>query len=358
MRPLPTLFGLWLVLSTQSSFAVQDKLSAIQLPEGYTISVYASGLPSARHMAVSEQGIAFVGTKSDKVYALIPAEDFSQATQVQTLLTGLTWPSSVALHDGNLYVAELGRITRYDNIEQQLAKPPAPVVIRDDLPNAKWHGAKIIGIGPDEKLYVTIGMPCNTCIMQDERYGSISYMNPDGSDFAIYAHGLRNSVGLAWNPADQSLWFTDNGQDYLGDDYPPDELNRAPRAGMNFGFPYYINGNVPAPDMRELPPVDAMTPPSWQLPAHVAPLGMLFYQDNVLIAEHGSWNRSSKIGYRISQITIDGERATDYTIFASGWLEDETVWGRPVDLALLPDGSLLVSDDYAGVVYRISRTAP
>jgi glucose/arabinose dehydrogenase len=235
-------------------------------------------------------------------------------------------------------------------------------VIRDDLPAPRHHGWRYMGFGPDGMLYVSIGAPCNVC--DEEGFALIERMAPDGSQREVFARGIRNSVGFDWNPTTNVLWFTDNGRDMLGDNRPPDELNRAPRQGMHFGFPYCHGGSIPDPEFGRDRPCSDFVPPAQTLGPHVAALGMRFYTGDmfppeyrmqVFIAEHGSWNRSRKIGYRISLVTLDDRGvASDYRPFAEGWLRNEQAWGRPVDVLVMPDGALLVSDDRAGTVYRIS----
>ncbi len=258
-------------------------------------------------------------------------------------------------------MAEISRILRFDNILKNLDDPPKPVILRDDLPEDRWHGWKFIALGPDGKLYVPVGAPCNVCLKQDERYAAILRMEPDGSDLQVYARGVRNTVGFDWHPVTREFWFTDNGRDYMGDNMPPDELNHAPEAGLHFGFPYCHGSDIQDPDYKQFP-CSKFRAPAKELGPHVAALGMRFYtgtmfpeeyQDQIFIPEHGSWNRSEKIGYRIMLVTLEEGRAEDYRVFAYGWLKDGVVWGRPVDLLILSDGSLLVSDDHGGAVYRI-----
>jgi glucose/arabinose dehydrogenase len=231
------------------------------------------------------------------------------------------------------------------------------------------HGWKFIAFGPDGKLYVPVGGPCNVCDRTDEdpRYASITRMNPDGSDLEVFASGIRNSVGFDWHPATNELWFTSNGRDGLGDETPPDVLNRADRQGLHFGFPYCHGGNLPDPQFGEERPCANFSRPALGLGPHVAALGMRFYtgdmfperyRNQIFIAEHGSWNRSpaaGHTGYRLMVVRLNGNRAVDYEVFAEGWLRDDnTAWGRPVDVLVMPDGALLLADDRAGVIYRIS----
>ena len=287
----------------------------------------------------------------------------NRADEVITIAHGLNEPNGVALRDGALYVAESSRVIRYDNIEDRLKNPPEPVVVSDNFPRQSGHEWKYLRFGPDGKLYVPIGAPCNICEPPDKRQASIARMNADGSDFEIFARGVRNSVGFDWHPDTHQLWFTDNGRDLLGDDLPSDELNFAPEIGMNFGFPYCHQGDLPDPTFGKKHPCSEFVPPAAKLGPHVASLGMRFYTGNmfpseyknqIFIAEHGSWNRSIPIGYRVARVRLEGNRVVEQNIFAEGWLQGGEAWGRPVDVLVMPDGALLVSDDRAGAIYRIS----
>ena len=273
-------------------------------------------------------------------------------------------PNGVAYRNGDLYVAEVNRILRFNDIEANLTNPPTPEVIFDQYPTEKHHGWKFIAFGPDDKLYVPVGAPCNICESEDEVFASITRMNPDGSDMEIIQHGVRNTVGFTWHPETKELWFTDNGRDMLGDDIPACELNHAPQDGMHFGYPYCHQGNLPDEEFGELRPCSDFTAPAYNLGPHVAPLGVEFYTGNqfpesysgqIFIAEHGSWNRSKKIGYRVMMVTLEDGQAVSYEPFATGWLneEDDDVWGRPVDIEWMPDGSMLLSDDFGNAIYRI-----
>ena len=335
------------------------RLDEIRLPEGFHISVYADNVPEARMLALGARGTLFVGTRGDKVYAVAPG-----GGKAVVVAKGLRTPDGVAVRDGALYVAEIGRILRFDGIEERLANPPEPSVLTD-LPNARHHGLKTIRFGPDGLLYVGIGSPCNVC-EPTAPYGTISrFALSSPGKLEVYARGIRNSEGFDWDPRSKQLWFTDNGRDMLGDDVPADELDHAPRQGMNFGFPYCHEGDVPDPDYGKKHACSEFTPPARKLGPHVAPLGMRFYTGRkfpekyrgaIFIAEHGSWNRSQKIGYRVSVVTDLDKKTPAYEPFAQGWLQGQSDWGRPVDVIVAPDGALLVSDDKAGAVYRIDYT--
>ncbi len=349
--------------------AVSDEdLSSLTLPDGFTIAVYAEGVSGARSMALGSNGTLFVGSRPEgNVYAVVDADKDYTAETVYTIASGLNSPCGVAFRDGALYVAEINRILRYDDIENNLKNPPEPVVINDDFPTAGHHGWKFIKFGPDGKLYIPVGAPGNTYAPKDgELFATITRMNPDGSDVEIFARGVRNTVGFDWHPQTGDLWFTDNGRDMLGDNVPPDELNRVSEAGMHFGHPFVHASNILDPEFGKGHNAADYTPPARELGPHVAPLGLRFYQGamfpeefkgQILIAEHGSWNRSQgagHTGYRIMRVGLRGNRPVSYDVFVYGWLQDNKAWGRPADVQELPDGSLLVSDDKASVIYRIS----
>lgn len=340
-------------------------LENIQLPEGFAIEVYADDVKNARSLCLSPNGTLFVGTRSKgQVYALQDTDGDQKADKKYVLAKGLKLPNGVAFRDGDLYVAEVSRIIKFENIEEKLDNPGEPVVVYDQYPKDTHHGWKYIAFGPDDKLYVPVGAPCNICESEDEVYNSITRLEPDGSQMEIIHKGIRNTVGFTWHPETGELWFTDNGRDWMGDEQPACELNHAPQDNMHFGYPYCHQGDLADPEFGDKRDCSEFTPPVQNLGPHVAPLGLEFYthtqfpeayHGQILIAEHGSWNRKKKIGYRIMMVTMEGNKATGYQPFAIGWLDENTddVWGRPVDLEFLPDGSMLVSDDYADVIYRI-----
>jgi len=326
--------------------------------------VYADNVPNARSLALGPGGTVFVGTRTaGKVYALVDANKDQTADEVLTLASGLTMPNGVAVRNGALFVAEISRVLRFDNIEASLRTPPAPIVVNETLPKDQHHGWKFIAFGPDGSLYVPVGAPCNVCERDDPRYASILRMKPDGSGAEIFASGVRSTVGFDWHPGTGELWFTDNGRDLLGDDLPPDELNRAAAKGRHFGFPYCHGGTIADPVFGVKRPCAEFVAPARTLGPHVAALGMRFYtgtmfpaeyRRQIFIAEHGSWNRSTRIGYRVMRVTLKGNDVIGYEPFADGWLQDGKPWGRPVDVLVMPDGALLVSADAAGAVYRIA----
>jgi len=338
--------------------ADQNPLADIRLPPGFSIDVYAE-VPNARSLALGADGTVFVANRrGDSVYAIIPNDDNQR--EVIELLRGLSTPNGIAYFNGDLFVAETARVLRYRDVTSRLRNMPDAEVLDIDLPSERHHGWRYIGFGPDRKLYISIGVPCNIC--EREGFARIIRMNPDGTDREVFATGIRNSVGFTWHPETQELWFTDNGRDMLGDDLPPDELNHAPVAGLNFGYPFCHGGDILDPQFGIGKNCGDYAPPAQKLGPHVASLGVIFYtgtefpagyQGQIFIAEHGSWNRSKKIGYRVSLVSLRDGRAVGYEVFADGWLQGNTVSGRPVDLLVLADGSMLVSDDYAGKVYRI-----
>ncbi|AWX46143.1 uncharacterized protein HME9304_03175 [Flagellimonas maritima] len=338
----------------------------LNLPDGFKISVFAEGIDGARSMAMGDDDTLFVGTRNENtVYALKDTDGDFKAEKIMVLDSTLEVPNGIAFRDGALYVAEVGRLLKYPNIEQNLSNPPQPEVIYDDYPKEFHHGWKYIAFGPDGKLYVPVGAPCNICESEDERFASITRMDPDGSDREIYAKGVRNTVGFTWHPETGELWFTDNGRDMMGDDIPPCELNKVTVPGDHFGYPYCHGGTVKDPEFGDKFPCADFIPPVQNLGAHVAPLAVKFYTGNMFpseykghafIAEHGSWNRSSKVGYKISLVKLEGNKAVSYETFLDGWLNEDSQeqFGRPVDILFLEDGSMLISDDYGDAIYRVS----
>ena len=359
------LIALCMAVSATIAGAKELPLHTLNLPPGFSIDLYADDVPNARAMALSPSGVVFVGSRrAGRVYAVVDRDGDHRAETVYTLAYGLNLPTGVAFRDGSLYVAEVSRVLRFDDIEARLERPPRPEVVIDTLPNDRHHGWKFIAFGPDGLMYVPVGAPCNVCERNDDpRYSAILRMRPDGTRLEPYAHGVRNSVGFDWHPETRELWFTDNGRDMLGDNLPADELNHAPQPGLHFGFPYCHEGEVPDPVYGSIRPCEDFEPPVVKLGPHVAALGMRFYtgsmfpeayRHQVFVAQHGSWNRTSPIGYRVMRVKLAGNQAEEYEVFVDGWLRGAQAWGRPVDVLVMPDGALLVSDDRAGVIYRIS----
>jgi glucose/arabinose dehydrogenase len=358
--PIHLILTFGTLLLGQALAAAELPLDKIKLPPGFSIELLAR-VPNAREMALAEDKVLFVGSMKGQVHALELDEQF-HAGKLHVVAEGLEMPVGVAYRDGSLYVSAVSRILRYDGIYKRLDSPPQPLIVRDDLPKDRHHGWKFIAFGPDGWLYVPVGAPCNICEPNPNRYAAILRMRPDGSRLQTFAQGIRNTVGFDWHPSTKELWFTDNGRDLMGDDTPPDELNRAPKAGLHFGYPYCHGGAIPDPEFGSKRKCTEFTAPVQNLGPHVAALGMRFYtgtlfpeayRNQVIIAEHGSWNRSRKIGYRLSLVTLKDNQPISYTPFATGWLQGEKAWGRPADVLVLPDGSLLVSDDEAGAIYRI-----
>jgi glucose/arabinose dehydrogenase len=342
------------------------EIERIKLPPGFAIEVVAR-VSNAREMTWGDRGTLFVGSNEGRVHALTFAgPNATGAATVRAIASGLREPAGIAFRNGALYVSAVSRILRFDDIESKLAAPPAPVVVTDAFPSDGHHGRKFIAFGPDGKLYVPVGAPCNVCTPDPDRYANVQRMNADGSGRELVARGVRNSVGFDWDPHTKELWFTSNGRDMLGDDVPPDTLNHVTHAPQDFGFPYCHGGTIADPEFGAKRNCREFTPPAQNLGPHVAALGMRFYtgtqfpsayRNAIFIAEHGSWNRSKKIGYRVTVVKRDDAgKPIAYEPFAEGWLQGESAWGRPADVLVAPDGSLLVADDSAGAIYRIRYT--
>jgi glucose/arabinose dehydrogenase len=356
--------------------AARVPIEKLKLPPGFKIAVFAEGVSSARAMTLGAKGTVFVGSmNSGKVFALVDQNGDHKIDpgEMKIVANGLTQPTGVAFRNGSLYVAAATRIVRLDDIENKLDTPPAAVTVRDGLPS-QHHTWKFLAFGPDGLMYVNVGSPCNVCERLDNpQFSTILRMKPDGTNVEIFAHGVRNSVGFDWHPDTHDLWFTDNGRDELGDDLPNDELNVAPTPRLHFGFPYCHQGDTPDPDFGAKRPCSDFVPPAQKLGPHVAAIGMRFYSGTmfpreyhnaIFIAEHGSWNRSVPIGYRVMVAKVDGRKVTGYEPFVEGWLQGTKsqsprgatadTFGRPADVLVLPDGSLLISDDFGGRIYRVT----
>jgi glucose/arabinose dehydrogenase len=343
---------------------VKQYIKKIHLPSGFQIDLYAENVENARSLTRGSNGTVFVSTrKVGKVYAIVDQNKDGKADKVLSIASGLNTPNGVAFYQGDLYVAEISRILRYPKIEENLNNPPKPIVVYDKYPKDTWHGWKFIRFGPDNKLYVPVGAPCNTCERKEDVYATITRMNPDGSQFEIFAKGIRNTVGFDWHPETKELWFTENGRDEMGDDIPPEEVNYAPKGGLHFGFPYWYGKSLQDKSYKPAVALNETQPAAIEMQAHTAALGMRFYTGTsfpkeylhqIFIAHHGSWNRSTPIGYKVSLVKLDGTRAVSNEDFATGWLIENKYWGRPVDVEVMPDGALLVSDDFANCIYRIT----
>lgn len=348
---------------TEDDKNLSEKLT---LPNKFKIEYFAKNIEGARSMAYADNGVLYVGSRrAGKVYALVDYNGDNKSDDMFEVASGLNSPNGVAYLNGDLYVAEISRIIKFKNIDETYKNDPEYEVLKDDYPKDESHGWKYIAFGPDNKLYVPVGAPCNVCENENPIYSTITRLNPDGTDFEIYATGIRNTVGFTWHPITKDLWFTDNGRDWLGNDSPSDELNTAPKKGLNFGFPFCHSGTTLDPEFGQGKNCKDYEAPIQKLGPHVAALGVKFYQpgnfpesdsDKIFIAEHGSWNREDPIGYRITTVDIsEGNEGSNYQTFISGWLEENgESWGRPVDVLFLPDGSMLISDDKSGSIYRVS----
>lgn len=352
-------------LPTAAADMPTDKL---KVPAGFKIEPYATGMADARSLAVTPSGTVFVGNRLlDKVYAVTPGTNGGKPI-VKVIASGLYRPNGVAFHDGALYVAELNRITRYDNIEANLDHPPKPVLIYDNLPSDEAHGWKFIGISPDNKLYVPIGAPGNILIPAGTN-AQIRRMDLDGKNVEMVATGVRNSVGFDWNPVTKDFYFTNNGRDWVSEDLPNDTLHMVAANSTkapNFGYPYCHQGNFTDPEFGWGKNCDDYAKPAALLGPHVASLGMRFYNSAafgpeykgaIFVALHGSWDRTIKLGGDVEVIKLneDGSVASR-TPFLTGFLQNNNYVGRPVDVQPMPDGSLIVSDDWNGALWRVSKT--
>lgn len=339
--------------------------AAIKLPPGFRISVFGE-MPAPREIAVDPaNGLVFAGSMRGHIYSMLDRNGDGKADDIRQRANGLHVPNGVAIQGSTLYVGLQDRIASWPiPADAGSTDPIAPLTtISTKMENNSHHGWRYIGFGPDRKLYVTLGAPCNICNL-DALTGKIVRMDPDGSHWEVVADGVRNSVGFDWQPSTGEFWFTDNGADGMGDDIPPDELNKVSEPGQNFGFPYFGGKGVRLTGYENRRPPVKVTPAEVEFQAHTASLGIHFYtgkmfpaeySGDAFVAQHGSWNRSEKVGYRIMRVRFDkAGNALGKEVFASGWLENGNVTGRPVDIKELPDGSLLVSDDYANVIYRIS----
>ena len=364
MRKL--IFALFGLLAAPA-MAASPQLDKLSLPKGFHIAVYSDDVPNAREIALGDKGTVFVGSNNaGKVYALTDSKGDGHADKVRVIASGLQLPVGVAFKHGDLYISAVSKILVLRDIESHLDNPPAPEVVYDKFPTDTHHGWKFIAFGPDGKLYVPIGAPCNICD-KGNAYAKLTRMNADGSGLEDVAYGIRNTVGFAWRPGSGQLWFTDNGRDMMGDDMPSDELNKLGHVGEHFGYPYCHQGDTLDPEFGKGKHCSDYTPPVLKLGAHVASLGLRFYEGKqfppdykgaLFVAEHGSWNRSKKSGYRVMTVRLNGDKVVSYEPLITGFQQNEQAWGRPVDVQPLPDGSLLVSDDLAGAVYRVTYEKP
>jgi glucose/arabinose dehydrogenase len=345
--------------------AAADKLpiDKLKAPKGFKIDVYASGMPNARSLAVGDKGTVFVGSRLlDKVYAIVEKDG---KREVKIVATGLYRPNGVAFKNGTLYIMELSQLSKIDNIEDNLDNPPKPTVILSGLPKDEAHGWKYLAVGPDDKLYFQVGQPCNNCI-PPPGYGTMRRVNLDGSGMETIALGIRMTMGFDWHPVSKEMYFNDNGRDWMSEDLPNDELNRMTKVGQHFGSPYCYQGNVPDQEFGWGRKCEEFTPPIMLMGPHSASLGLKFYtgtafpaayRNQIFVARHGSWNKTNKIGGDVVVVKLkqDGNPvATQPEPFITGFLENNSYVGRPNALLVMKDGSLLISDDWNGAVWRVS----
>lgn len=337
----------------------------IKVPTGFKAELWAHGLPGGRMMARGDKGTIFSGTRAPgKVYAIV---DKDGKRTVKVIAEGLQQPNGIAFKNGTLFVVTVDKVLRFDGIEDKLDSPqPTDVTDKFSLPASNHHNWKFAAVGPDNKLYMSIGSPCNICETNPGLHSQIRRQNLDGTGIEIVARGVRNSVGFDWHPQTKELWFTDNGRDWAGDAGPEEELNRVPakEVGGNFGFPYCHAAGIPDPDIKKPNPCVGVILPAALLGPHAAALGMRFYsgsmfpaayKNNAIIARRGSWNRNQKFGYDVVLATVNGGKAT-IKPFVTGFLDEKanSFWGRPVDVLQMPDGAMLVADEQNGAIYRIS----
>jgi glucose/arabinose dehydrogenase len=341
----------------------EDELptAKLKLPKGFKIEVFASGMADARSLRIGDKGTVFVSNRlQDKVWAVVE-KDGKHVTKV--IAKGLDRPNGLAFKDGTLYIGEGTKISKLEKIEDNLDNPPTPTVVYSDLPNHQSHGWKFIAIGPDNKLYIPIGAPCNICVPPEEN-AQLRRINLDGSGMEVVARGIRNTVGFDWHPGTKELYFTDNGRDWLSEDLPNDELNRITKVGQHFGYPYCHQGDIADQELGWGKSCSEFVPPVGLMGPHSAALGMRFYSGSmfpsdyrnaIFVARHGSWNKSKKIGGDVVVVRLNKDGTVkSMQPFITGFLEDNKYVGRPVDVQVMKDGSLLVSDDFNGAVYRVT----
>lgn len=375
----PIIFSCFLQIAILSSMAILSwcqpavgagtaapiRLDALTLPRGFRISLFTQEVPNARSMTVDEEGTVYVASMNEgKVYIVKDRNSDGTADNVDVLASGLNMPNGVAYWNGSLYIAEISRIIKYDDVKHLDKTKAIPEVVYADFPKDVHHGWKYLRVGPDQKLYTAIGAPCNICLSDKALYATIVRLDLAGKNLEIYARGVRNTVGFDWHPDTHLLWFTDNGRDWLGDDAPPDELNQASAPDLHFGYPFCHGDAISDPQFGQIQSCSAFTPPAWKFPAHVAALGARFYtgkqfpsdyQGRLFVAQHGSWNRSTKQGYRVVSLRFENGRPVEEQVFIQGWLKaNGDVTGRPVDILQMPDGALLISDDKNGALYRVT----
>jgi glucose/arabinose dehydrogenase len=340
--------------------ASEIPVDKIKVPAGFKVSLWASGINNARAMTWGDKGTLFVSSRvAGNVYAVV---DKGSTREVKTIAKGLNLPNGVAFKNGTLYIAEIHRITKMEGIEDKLDSPPDMKVVYETLPKDAPHGWKYLAFGPDGKLYFNIGAPCNICLPPDT-HANISRINPDGTGFEYWARGVRNSVGFDWHPVTKELYFSTHGRDWLGEDVPSDRLDVAPTKGLHFGFPYCHQGDILDPEFGRGHSCGEFAAPLLKTGPHIAGNGVEFYtgsmfppeyKNRIFLAQRGSWNRTQKIGFRVAMVTLRPGDVPKYEPFAEGWLQGSEIWGRPVYTKQMKDGSLLISDDYAGAIFRVT----
>ncbi|MEA2875294.1 MAG: hypothetical protein QOF14_490 [Hyphomicrobiales bacterium] len=350
--------------------ATAEKLATVpgklKLQKGFNIELYAGNVPNARSMRQGEKGTVFVGSRlQDKVHYITEKDG---KRDVKVLVSGLYRPNGLAIKDGTLYIAELSKISKIEKVEDNLDKNPKPVEIYSDLPKDEAHGWKFIGIGPDNKIYVPIGLPCNSCPAPDT-HAQMRRINLDGSGAEVVARGIRNTVGFDWHPVSKELYFTDNSRDWVSEDHPEDELNRITKVGQHFGNPFCHQGDFLDPELGWGRSCDEFEKPVAKMGAHTAVLGARFYtgdkfpakyKNALFVARHGSWNRTKKQGGDIVVVHLNKDGTVkNIEPFITGFLgEDNNYIGRPVDVVFLKDGSMLISDDFNGAIWRVTYGNP
>ena len=355
------------LLFLHSGIFAQD-LEKLVLEPGFKISIFADNLSSPRQIAEGKNGTIFVGERTGQIIALVDSDKNGEADYKKMIAKDLEYSTGISIFNGDLYFSEVSKIWKIENIESWLndnisnSDLPKKALVTDELPSDTWHGWKWLKHDEQGQLYFNVGAPCNICLSENSQYASILRINDSG--WQHVAKGVRNSVGFDFHPITKKLFFTDNGRDWMGDDTPSCELNRLDVNGQFFGYPYKHASNVNDPEFGNVNSGYDFVDPILELGAHVAPTGVAFYdgsmfparmQNNLFIALHGSWNRSSKVGYKVLRVSFDGNgNVIDSTDFISGWLQDESVFGRPSAPFILSDGSMLLSDDKANVIYRIT----
>jgi len=344
--------------------ASEIPIDKLKLPPGFKIEVWATGMPGARAMARGDDGKIYIGTRAiGRVYEL---SDNGKERTSRVVVDKLVQPAGVAFNNGSLYVMAINKVLRYDGIGKNPSVEPVDLTAKFNLPPEQHHNWKYIAFGPDGKLYVPFGAPCNICELPSPEYAQIRRYNADGSGMEVLATGVRNSVGFDWHPTTKQLWFTNHGRDWMGDDKPNDTLNRMQKTGLNYGFPYCHSGNVPDDVVKKSDPCSGVEQPVTLMGPHTAVMGMKFYTGNMfpaeyknaaLVARKGSWNRNQKSGYDVVMVKAgaDGKNAK-ITPFITGFMNpaDQSFWGRPAYLMQMPDGSMLVSDEQLGAIYRVT----